>query len=280
MAFQRFPGFSVLFFCFTVTTGLYADSNSIAKMLVWTAVPWVLDAGLGEQARTSHVASNALLVGEFSAAFQSPILGIVSHGTMRAFQGDQRAGFVATYVVSKVAANLISEELDLPKSQGHFAAAGLGVVLSSIPLGGAMSEFQAHMAEYTIVSSLADSGEAYWVEQGYTVEQAALTTGLVLAGASGMAAQIPEARTLVTAMALESGFRVIPTLLKLYAADVTGLIGVPLMIFYARLANQPNDRWFKDNFFKGTGQALAGAVFVRLVNGLIDWLVGSKVRDT
>ena len=61
------------------------------------------------------------------------------------------------------------------------------------------------------------------------------------------------------------------------AADVTGLIGVPLMIFYARLANQPNDRYFKDNFLKSTGQALGGVAFERLVNGLIDWLVPNFV---
>lgn len=267
----------MLFCAYLSSTAVFGynttETREKVRQAAWLLVPWAFGVGFSDSGDTLK---GAQMPGYFSAGYQNPALGIANLAVMRMALGDGKAGLAATYIASDIAAGYTAEKLGVSPSTGHGIMAAAGMTALYLPKVSILPELQSYMGGYTIVGSVASGTQSYLLEQGYSLDRARLMTGAALLSGS-LIAKGRENDAVAAAMALESGFRMIPTLMNVYGLSCLSMIpAVPLMVYFSKLGTRQEGGLVRHNFLKATGQALFGALLVSTMNGWVNSMFSSS----
>ncbi|MEI6805244.1 MAG: hypothetical protein WCK49_01905 [Myxococcaceae bacterium] len=221
--------FAVLF-CFIFVTSLSAYNITEAKKAAAVAGGQILTSLLFLDRNQFEPKFSA----QFGIGLHDPVVSVSSLWLQDRYLGDKTAHSSALTLVNRIVAQQVAQEFNTTESMGYLVAAAMNIGgiwrLSEGPVKTAL-------IDYKLWGALANMVEQRFLEAAFTPAVAQLGTGIVTGGLSLSLASRNDVSHIRNAFVIESGIRVLPGILGIWAPagfvqHATNLaLGIPVIAF-------------------------------------------------
>ena len=247
--------------------GFGYNRTQLGQELPWVLLPMTLYATPG-----GGVRDDAQFGIYFDLGTKNPLLMALTLMIQRLVTGDQNARSVALSMVNRAIAEAAKEHFgqNTTLAGGYLWAAmvdGIAILaLTGSHSQSLLGEIRGSVVEFKLIGALSNAFEHSIIEQGYSAEQAELTSGFATA-VTGLIFVAKGNAKIGYALIGEAGFRILPAAAKIYLLESVPqesaalVLGVPSMYIASRMSAGR-----MKSFLQTTGISFFCVTFAAFVN--------------